>query len=766
MGKRKVFEDTEILGPDDLEEVSLFAQQAIDDMSADAIGYPAHWAGFTVSAVEGSPQLLRITPGRFLKGRYVYALDAAQNVDLLDHLPKSASDEQWVAILLRERERSIEAIRTFDTRTGQDPETGAIVPRPSATTIAREIEFRVQDGLPGPAPANRPAIADGDCCLCFVRLRLVGGIQAIEPGLPWRAKSLYDVEGRVTKLELRVSQLFEDTASIRTDLGNLAAQIKTIPDARLIGQIVRDTSQLRQRAQLPEEARNYWFNFALVKDDWDFSQGGYYRIREGIRYQYVAQFDHQLRVADPGRSDLSIWDNHFYLPKYTEVARITSPDGSGSKDISSEVHSVTTAVQHTSSHTNIRYGETVTVCENVAGWGNIAERRPGEIFGVGGETFVSAGVSASPYNDLPTADTGHRHYDVARVIYDTWETSYTTYDVKVYGLSGSIVGNTFLNSQAFVATSIDLTFTRVDASEPVNLFVCYARPDGSPDQEAVVARSVVQGAALKVGKVRFPFQPTLLEQGRRYAWFTTTKGNNALMTNSGNAFLGGSSFLITDGAWAQLSTTEDFAFVVNGARFQQTRTVVQMNAITLDGGMTEIEMIYRGFEPAATKLVWEVQAQGDTEWVPLDARLDNPLASLPPLVNLRAVFLGTEDLAPAIDLNTFARCIAGRMRPDMRAITKLIAFGFATNKAQVVLNMDAFDPARNTAEPRLVLANGTAVTADAIKAERDPVKTSRTKFTADFTLPAGTTGARVRIDSTTNSVIHVPFGQDVQLNAF
>ena len=46
------------------------------------------------------------------------------------------------------------------------------------------------------------------------------------------------------------------------------------------------------------------------------------------------------------------------------------------------------------------------------------------------------------------------------------------------------------------------------------------------------------------------------------------------------------------------------------------------------------------------------------------------------------------------------------------------------------------------------------------------MKPSRTKFVANFTLPADTPSARVRLEATTNSVINVPFGQDVQLNAF
>src|SRR5690606_16376681 len=109
----------------------------------------------------------------------------------------------------------------------------------------------------------------------------------------------------------------------------------------------------------------------------------------------------------------------------------------------------------------------------------------------------------------------------------------------------------------------------------------------------------------------------------------------------------------------------------------------------LENGMTEIQMIFKAWEPAATSLAFEVRIPGvDTPWILIDAREDNPLANLPPLVNIRAVMIGTEDVAPAIDLDQYARAISGRHRTDMRAISQLLPFGFSTTEASIVLNMD------------------------------------------------------------------------------
>lgn len=763
MSKIALFQDAEFADEVDFERIGRFGRQSVDDVVGGVIGYPAHWAAFTVSQKAGSAQIVTVSPGRYFEGSVVYSAEDAVDINLIASFPLSVNDEKWVALVLRGRTDLIDEQRALET--SEDPETSEPVVGTYPVVEARTAYVVLQQGSATPPPAARPAIAETDACLAFVRLTTLG-IQEVVPGLEWRAKTLAEVEGRVTSIEIRLDQLFEDTVSIRTDLANVAAQIQTIPDPRLFAQIVRDTARHGQALNLPDEARNYFFDQALVRDFWDFTAGGYFRINEGIRFQYAAQRDHILRLLNYDDPGISVFDNQLVMPAYTEVVRITSPTGGGRKDISNTVHTVVTAVQHTVAHERIRYGETVTVCENMAGWGAYADRKAGTIFQAGGESWVSNGATSNPWNQTETAQNGHMNYSATRVIRDTYYTTYTTYNTEEFGLSGAIYGETFLCSQVMVATSIDLNFTRVDATGDVTLCICEIGASGAPDYDAVIVRVTKPRAQLALGWCKFSFRPTLLSQGKRYAWFTVTTGNHQLMTNTGNAFAGGTLFVSSDGAWSQGSTTEDFTFRLNAAKFTKSRTVIQFENLELEGGMTEVEMVYKKWAPAATSLVWEVKAQGDPAWVPMDARVDNPLANLPPNVQLRAVFIGTEDVAPAIVLDTYARAVTGRMRDDMRAMSDLKVFGFGTDQAQVILNMDNFKPAKHTAVPKIVLSGGTVIDASAVVSTQDPMKPSRYRIQADFDLPASTPSARVRIDATTTEITDVPFGQDVQLNAF
>lgn len=766
MSKRVLVGEAEYLEPADYNRFGTFARDGLDQVVGGVIGYRAHWSTFTVS--QKSAQEVTVSPGRYFEGEAVYSADDVVDINLITYFPLAASDEKWVALILRGATVQDNEQRAFET--SEDPETSVPVSIATPVVERRAINVVIQQGAAVPAPANRPTIAETDACIAFVLLKTTG-IEQIVPGEPWRAKTLAEVEGRVTAIEQHIGDIFADMETIQTDLGNVAADVvalrNSIPDPRLFGQILRDTARHSQALNLPEEARNYWFDQALLKDDWDFTVGGFFRIDEGIRFQYAAQRDHLLRLQAYDDPAISVWDDRLVMPAYEEVVRISSPEGNVRKDISNTVHTVTTAVKKTKTHTRIRYGETVNVCENTAGWESVGNRRAGEVFKANGEEWVAGGKTDNPWNDTATAQNGHSEYAVRRVIKETYRTTYTVYNTDQFGLSGAIYGETFLCSQVMVATSIDLNFTKVGPTGDVMLCLCEINGSGSPDYLSVLATALVAREDLVLGWNKFAFEPTLLDQGKRYAWFTVTTGNHQLMANSGNAFAGGTMFLCTDGAWAQGFATEDFTFRLKAARFKSNRVVLPMLPLELENGMTEIQMIFKAWEPAATKLAWEVRVPGEnTPWVLMDARENNPLANLPPLVHLRAVLVGTEDVAPAIDLDQYARAISGRMRTDMRAISKLIDFGFATDAASIVLNMDYFDNAKHTAAAKLVLANNTVVDPISVIAEVDPSKPTRTKFIANFDLPVGTTQARVRIDATTNSVIDVPFGQDVQANFF
>jgi len=755
------FTDAEIVAPEDLTRIGELGREALEAVHGGALGWPAHWARITVS--QASADVVAVSPGEYHSSEKIFFGDETITVNLQTYKPSVSSDERWIALILRGADETINATRAFET--SEEPLTESLPVNQSTPKIfGRRMSVIIQTGEIAPPPALRPSINENDCCIAFVRLKSTG-IQEIVANDADRVKTAAEMYGRLVDIEVTIQQLDKRAGALETNLAAVAAAQKNFATKALASQLTRDVGRMSQLMNFPDEARNYYFDQGLVPDFWDLAHAdSIARVKEGIRYQYASVQNNPLRLLDYGNADLSIYDGRIILPKYTEVTRIESPQGGGSQDISNTVHTVVTAVQHTVSYESIRYGATISVCENTAGWESIGSRKAGEIFAVNGQEFVSGGQWSDPWNSDPRSE-GHKGYYATGIIRDTYTETYTTYNTEYFGLSGAIFAQSFLNAQLFVCTSVEFYFNRVGSTGDVTLLLCKLNSAGAPDFEAVITKMVKPQSELATGWVKFAIPPTLLEQGKRFAAVLVTGGNHALATNSGNAFTGGTKFVCTDGIWAQGSTTEDFSMRVNGAKFEKSRTVVEMEPATLSGGMTEMQLVYQGWEPDGTVRAWEIKPLGSADWIPFDNRAPNPLANLPPQAQLRCVLQGTEDIAPCLILDaTNARVLTGRMRSDQRAISDVLTFGFSTTELQIVTHMDNYDPVRHTHVNKVMI--GASVITGTTVSEQDPTKPSRWKFVTNFTLGSPATSCRLRLEGTTDSVVIVPFVQDVQLNAF
>jgi hypothetical protein len=775
MTKRVIFTDAEIATPDDFTNIGVFARADAQTLAGGAIAYPNAWARFTIS--QTSAIQLAINPGALFQDNVFYTSTSAININLQAYLPLVTNDQKWVALLVRGAQQTDNDNRMFET----DVSSGATVQQ--ATPVADElyVQIVVQDGLPSPAPI-KPSIAGSDCCLAFVLLTATG-ISQIVSGEGWRLKTLFEVEGRVTVLEAEFSAIAQRTATLETDIANLAGQLKTIPRAELMQQIQVNLNNLNLATKLPATARAYWEDPGLFVDDWDMTNASWLaRIWTGVRFPWASIINNQLGLLTAGDPLLTI-TNNFALPAWTEITRISVEGIDAYKDISQQVHTVTTAVQNSVSRTAVSYGPTINVCQNMTGFATLPNTEVGQTFTANGQTYVNDGLStdtqaqnallnggntfnANTWNADP-ASAGHKTYAVTELQIDSYTDTYWSYITTSYGVNGSIYAQTFLNSQAMIATSVDLYFTRVDnTGGDVHLFLCETTATGEPNWSSVFANVTVACGALCVGWNKFSFTPTLLDPGKRYAWFTVTVGNHALATVGNNKYAQGSLFWSTDGVWAQGDNTYDFAFHVNAAQFASTRVVVNFQPIALSGGMTEIKLLYGGWAPSGTQFVWELLPVGATAWSTLTPRgTDNPLYGLPALCQLRATFVGTTDLMPAIVLDTNARAWAGRMQGTMTAPSKQQPFGFSSSSITVVTTVDNFDSNLHTFTNKLLLASGAILTPSVTSQSADPTDAARVTFTSTFTPDTGQTGAAVMPTATTSTVVKVPFVQDIMMFA-
>ena len=217
-------------------------------------------------------------------------------------------------------------------------------------------------------------------------------------------------------------------------------------------------------------------------------------------------------------------------------------------------------------------------------------------------------------------------------------------------------------------------------------------------------------------------------------------------------------------------STVHFQVRIGLLRLGNVRTVVPFNAITLDGGMSEIDLLAKLWRPGGTLLEWEIkpqgQIQGQTQWVTMqeyEDRASHPLVGLPPLVELRLAMVGTPHLAPMIVLDSVASALCGRNRGDMVAISQDFDFGVSSTSLVMEVNVDGWIPAEHTFTPKVVVGVSD-YGADTVTEYVDDNTGERRRFVATFTVPA-TSSARMKIEMTASNVVEVPFGEDAFLAA-
>lgn len=757
MSSRMTFDDAEIAEHGDFNKIGLFAQSALDDLVADAVGYPNHWAAFTVA--KKSAQEVTISSGRYVAGREVYAQEEALTLNLQLHIPIAASDQRWVAILLRGEEVTENENRAFET--SEDVEISVPVMRPTPKRIRRRVTVVVQAGEINPVPV-KPAVAETDACIAYVLLKATGIPEdgGIEPGASTRVKTLYEVEGRVAALEVDLSSLFLRTAVIETQITNIKAKLTEIPQRETIRQMQRDIGASRLLLDLPDEARSYVYDNGLVPDRWDTAHGSWRAVvREGIRYGFAITNGNRLEPTAPDAATIrKIGDR--LVPAYDEVARIANTVADTTVNISQLAHTEVEAIMKTVSRIRVTYGPTIQVCENQAGWAALGNAGIGTMLRHDGEEFEVVDYYGD-WNGLPD----HSLYGIRQIRTEIVEEPYWEYKTVEVGVNGSIFSQTFLAAQPMIATSLSLYFARVAADGDVHLLLVETTPSAAPQVEKVIATATLAHAGIIQGWNNIPLPLTMLEAGKRYAWVTVTTGAHSLGASTGNKFANGTLFRMTDGAFAQGDLDTDFAFILYAARFRSSRTVVPFNPIALLDGMTELDLLYSGWEPGGTKLQWEIKPAGQTEWRVLEDGnpAANALVGLPASTEIQLVMVGTQDLAPMIQTDAWCRWTASRNRGDMSAISKEFDFGLSTTTIQTLYRVDQFDPARHTFEPKIVVA-GVEVEPDVTEVRIDPDRPERRGFLSTYTV-ASTSAARMAFASTSDTPVVVPFVQDVFIAA-
>jgi hypothetical protein len=357
------------------------------------------------------------------------------------------------------------------------------------------------------------------------------------------------------------------------------------------------------------------------------------------------------------------------------------------------------------------------------------------------------------YSGVRDGPGGHTHWvRVTRYVDETSSEIYWDRIVHTENVIGSIVGETFLNSQDGWLTSLNLLFTKKAAVGDVRVLLVET-VNGEPALDRVLAKQTLTPADIALYPARTPvgFKPTFLNKGRRYALVLVSSGAHFVATVANNKFAQGTIFYSTDGAFVQGDLFTDLAFELNFAVFAAPIVTVQLAALELAGGIGTIDINADASLPEGTSI--EFQVRIGTVWRTLGPDDGNVLAGQPSLAQFRARFIGTTDVMPALGLGN-GRTAVNLSRPGVALTHISEARNMPTDvdTVDVTFRFENWDGDHHAAAITLLTggAFATVETADAVVDAVDPQDAAALIRTATFTLAAPQDAYKIKLVGSTD----------------
>ena len=728
MEKSVIYRDRQELQAADLNNSQTWADEALRHVVTDAITGERQFTGMTVSGRSATE--LEVAAGRLFDGPTgkVFALDPAQVHSVFALLP--LQDQKWVAVSVFGVEEDTD-VQPRDMLI--DLQTREVEPEAVAMLRRRVATVHIAQGLESPTP-ERPEPPTGYTLIAHVRLSPTG-VQEVVLADSRRLPNLQRLDARLRVAEGWMLAAEPRIAHIMSDIAGLGSEVAKRASIDHMVALALDMAKVKERMEIPDDYAFYGADHFLNDDESDTAHADYLAdAYEGARPVIVATQTGVLSLLNPMDPEARISAGALLLPAYDEVTRLRMENRAGELAINQYQFQTLNAVQKTISRERVRFGEQLTRCTNSTFWKSGVYdpitgilRRDGEVWQV------------DPA-DMDKATIDHKFLRVTRLWIDTWEEPYWDIVSTEHVVQGSVLAQTVLMAQTGWLTSMEVFVASADPAGGLTVMLTEAAL-GQPDVTKVLARATLAPGAITAGWLKAPFtDPVLVESGKRYALVLVSGAGHRVGFCEGTEYTQGILMYAQDGAYFTQAAERDLMLRLNFARFASPRAVVQMQPLQLAGGIQELDMLYDAAVPAGCRLVWEYQTGGLWRTVTPETP---PAFGGAALVPLRAVFIGTQDLMPAVRPGTAQVTVSRRGNAFAHVSTNRV-LGTPSKTIRVRLLLEDFNAAQgHTVDCRLIVG-GVLVVATS---HRDEVVDGRS-FWREFrwTLAANTGSYRIRID--------------------
>lgn len=770
-----IFRDDQKIVTSDLNNLSAFRRQAIDVVVSRAITDLRYFTGFTVTKT-GQTEIT-VTAGHYWGGGPVYAKDDPTVFNLL-------TGGAYMPVVTRRKIAIVVYGETIETdvqeRSFVIDDQGNTEPQSVAMERLRAARVALVAGAESPDP-QKPILDVGVIPVAWITLTTSGVLDgSIEVAEDYRLPSVESLKQKVAEIESWRAIIGQAVDTILTDLARIQA---LIPPDRLDFMLamlarIEELENLIKVPGAPASAALQVFvdRFQSLRDS-DTEYAGYSaRVEGGLTFAGGTPDYSAVALNNPLDPRVTVV-NDILTPKIgTAKPRVQITGADAQLSISQYTSQTTERVQKTASRTVTVYSRAFSVAYlgyskfdganalaisraydgsvpvgDASAWlAKLYEQITVQDNGSGvTQRFKFRGPDGQELDVEFTPGSSSAAGDYYRVLVKGGATqqvvteSYWDTVTRDATVTGSQVAQTFLNATNGLLTEVEIEFGQIAASGDVKVYITEVESD-RPVLDTVISRGTIAVANL-VGnaKNKCTIEPVQLQGGRRYAVVLVSTGNHFVGVRTGNKYVSGSAFYLSDtGEWLPVQNSGDICMSLNFPQFDATRVEVLMEPLTRSGGIDEIRINAACVVPQGTKLLWEVQRAG--KWYQISEGEYGALTGSPTLVNLRAVFVGTRDLMPSVDLSQTEIEITG-LDDTFTHISELHELDAATEEVRVDYYIRGYDADEHEVDCDLIIPGSpdTIVAPDSLVVEPDPLDETTVKVTAVFT-PSSTSSYRVK----------------------
>ena len=339
-------------------------------------------------------------------------------------------------------------------------------------------------------------------------------------------------ENRISSIETlglsdREMSLWRNTIGARldtlaSDLSALASRLVGTAPMDFVRRLAGDLAIAKAKLNLPEGYVAWHADYFADTSKSDTAHVDYLaRVEEGIRFPPASENNSQMALLNPVDPAITSQDN-FVLPAYEAVTRLSvkAPLGTVTfeQSISQFPYQSVAMKQMHRTRRRVRYGA----------WYWIGTDSAVALIYAAYYSGGTVSISVDGQNILLSFTTGEvmelvvvpgpvGMYRARYVWVDYVDEPYWVRTVTTRNISGSSIGESFLNSQDGWLIGVNLRFTRKGATGDVHVSICETTEGGTPDLDRTVAYATLPPSAIKVdGTLHHgAVHPDLLDQGAR-----------------------------------------------------------------------------------------------------------------------------------------------------------------------------------------------------------------------------------------------------------